>query len=181
MTANLAELAAAFGHHASVAASLFEIEGRWSTDESDPVVAVHLARNSRYHGWHSELWADLLPDSVLLSDLAVVSPPDSVWTEQLEAIAGVDGTVARLAHLYRSVVPRLIVATTCLADELSPISDAAAIRSAGFVAADLEAEQASGALLLERSEAAADLQEALDGAHAVDIALAHSKFGRCGA
>jgi hypothetical protein len=181
MTGGLSERAVAFGQHASVAASLFEIEGKWSTDEVDPAVAVHFARQSRYHGWHSELWSELLPDSLLLRDVAVVEAPDSLWSQQLDVVAGATDTVARLALLYRSVVPRVIDATRCLVDELNPISDAAAIRSAAFVASDLEAEQSAGSLLLEGSATVIDPRDALSEAAAVDIALSHSKFGRCGA
>ena len=51
--ARLVDLTPVLGHHAYVAGALFEVEGRWSADESELAVRVHLARYSRYHGWHA--------------------------------------------------------------------------------------------------------------------------------
>lgn len=177
----LADLAAVFGHHAHVSASLSELEGRWAGDETDAAVRVHLARFGRYHGWHAELWTDLLPDSVRLAERALVGPPDALWGAQLVELLELQGTAPRLAVLYRSVLPRLSSATGCLLDRLAPVSGAAALRSGGFVAADLASEQAAGNRLLHDLGTVANLADVLSGAVTIDVVLAGSEFGRCGA
>lgn len=181
MAPGLADLTPLFGSHAYVAGALFEVERQWAANEAEAAVQVHLARFSRYHSWHAELWLDLLPDSVALADLAAANPPDPIWASQLEALSEVAATGPRLALMYRCVLPRVLTATDCLLDALSPVADAAAMRTCGFVGADLAAEQAAGARLLHQLTRGETLADALARAVSADVVLSDSEFGRCGA
>ena len=125
-----------------------------------------------------ELWTDLLPDSVGLAHLVEVTAPDQSWSQQLGALGAISDTGARLAVLYRCVIPRLLTATEGLIDVLSPVADAASLRAGRFVASDLAAEQEAGSLFLDQFVTGERLGTALADAASVDLVLASSEFGR---
>lgn len=177
MGIDLIDLAPVLGGHCHVAGRLSEIEGTWSTDEADPALRLHLARYSRYHGWHAELWSEMLPDSVGLADLAKAASPDETWSAQLDAVLPVAVTATRLAVLFRCLVPRLLTATDSLLERLDGVNDAATLRAGGFVRADLVGELIEGGRLLHTRIAGDDLAAALAAAALIDTALSASQFG----
>ena len=49
------------GHYCWIEMRVFEIVGAWTAAAPEPAVKAALATHSRLHGWHAEVWHDLLP------------------------------------------------------------------------------------------------------------------------
>lgn len=145
---DLEDLVGTIGGLAWVSGRLFELEGRWAESMAHPGAVVHLAEHSRHHGWHAELWRDALPDSPALAAADhIVAPPG--W-ERAMALTVADGAIdaggdaARLAALYRGLVPRLAGALADLHGQLAGPADASISRVLGLVTADVDADLRGG-------------------------------------
>jgi hypothetical protein len=133
-----------------ISEALFGLQGRWAATMADDAAVEHLATASRHKGWHVELLADLLPDSPALHGPDRVVGPRG-WATAVALGADATGDPARLAILYRALVPRLAgeVARTRHA-AIGP-GDSAIARALAFVAADLADDLAVGSALLDLS------------------------------
>ncbi len=146
--ADLEHLVPAIGGLAWIAGRLFELEGRWAEAMADPAAVLHLAEHSRHHGWHVELWQGTLPDSPALAAADHVRAPAG-WAEAFDrAEATTDHDAARLACLYRVLVPRLAGLLGGLQAGLIGPGDAAIARTAGFVIADVDRDLRGGSARL---------------------------------
>ena len=148
---DLEQLVPVLGGLSWVSARLFELEGRWAESMGETAAVVHLAEHSRHHGWHAGLWRDAMPDSPALASADhVIAPPG--WADAVAATAtpaiDVGGDAARLAALYRGLVPRLAGALSDLDADLAGPGDAAIRRVLGHVVADVDTDLRGGSALL---------------------------------
>jgi hypothetical protein len=179
---------------------LFEITGAWSAQAYDPAVRLHLFEASHQHAWHAELWADRLPALAHLDPEALSLPygpavgplidtlsttgTDSGGQGVGDPVAGGDGPdegldqsldpasadVARLAALYRVVVPRLVATYGHHRQRAVPLTDGPTIRALTLALRDEVEAWQSGESLLESllvsprlAGVAADSQRRLEG------------------
>ncbi|MFV2038926.1 MAG: hypothetical protein ACC660_01650 [Acidimicrobiales bacterium] len=156
-----------------VSEQLFAIEGRWATTLSSPPAVVHLATQSRHHGWHAGLWRDALPDSPSLEADTTIAPPDAGWERAVQLVQGMDEApdAARLAVLYRGLLPRAFSRLAGLEELLGGPGDAHLTRIVGLVRPDLLHDAMGGHHLLELTlgdqhtiETAGSVTQALDQA-----------------
>lgn len=151
---SIAQLVPRMGGLAWIARSLFQLEGRWAESMADPVATIHLATQSRYHGWHATLWAEALPDSPALEAAGHVVAPSMGWQSAVDLVGdavdseGNEPDVARLSALYRVFLPRLMVELVALEEGLDGPGDAHIERVAGLVRADATADLIGGLALL---------------------------------
>ena len=166
---DLENLVPVLGGLAWVSGQLFELEGRWAESMNDTASVVHLAEHSRHHGWHAGLWRDALPDSpALRADEHVVAPAG--WADAIAATGSIDagGDAARLAALYRCLVPRLAATLDDLCHRLAGPGDAAIRRVLGHVMADVDSDLRGGSA---RLTATLRDDEAISSASSTTLAL----------
>ena len=142
--ADLEDLVPVLGGLAWISGRLFELEGRWAETVTHPGAVMHLAEHSRHHGWHAGLWRDTLPDSPALAAADHVVAPAG-WAEAFAlADTTADHDAARLAVLYRALVPRLAGLLHGLRPRLDGPGDPAIHRTLGFVIADVDTDLRGG-------------------------------------
>jgi hypothetical protein len=140
------------GHYCWIEMRAFEILGAWTASVPEPSVKVTLATHSRQHGWHAELWHDLLP---LIGETGVdafVAPPGRAHATFVEAVAAPEApelTIEKLVGAYRVLVPRLVGAYRHHLDLASPISDGPTIRALRLVLSDERDHWHEGEALLQ--------------------------------
>ena len=130
--------------------SLFELFVGWA-GEVEPEhgeVAAWLSSTGRHLGEQAENLKALMPDSVLLSDLTALGAPSPQSESALEAVRGVQGSVARLAIAQRVLLARLAESCESLQRLADPHADAPLIRAVGFLLLDLRNDRQAGELLL---------------------------------
>lgn len=160
----LAVSAARVGGYRWVEQALYQLLGSWVADTALPVVQVHLDAQAARHAWHAELWAARLPVRAGVDrDALTLAPPQA--GAALAALAGApgaggaevggaggaevdgaaggegagggrDAVLARLAGLYRVVLPRLVVSYQGHLALTSPVTDAPVVRALRLVLAD---------------------------------------------
>jgi hypothetical protein len=164
------------GHYCWIEMRTFEILGGWSASVPDPGVKAALATHSRQHGWHAELWHDLLPDiggtdpdvgrpprcSESGKVASFVAPPGAALVAFVDALAAPKApelTIEKLVGAYRVLVPHAISTYDHHLERTSPISDGPTIRSLRLVLSDQRDHWHEGEALLQaqlRSDADVD-------------------------
>ena len=140
------------GHYCWIEMRAFEILGAWTASVPEPAVKGTLATHSRQHGWHAELWHDLLPVIGESGVDAFVAPPGRALAAFVEAVAAPDApelTIEKLVGAYRVLVPRLVGAYRHHLDLTSPISDGPTIRALRLVLSDERDHRHEGEALLQ--------------------------------
>jgi hypothetical protein len=122
-----------------------------------------LDRHSQHHAWRSDQWWDRLPVLADVDRDALVAPSAAHLGTVAEATGGLEGTVVRLAGVYRVALPRLVAAYQRHRVRANPASDGAVIRTLDLLLPDVTADWREGELLL---------QELLTETGAVDAAAA---------
>lgn len=150
-TSGLLDTAGRVGRLAWVERRLFECLGRWSGDVADPSLAVHLGVHSRRHGWHSELLVERLPELRELESGRLVDAGDDVRRFVDAVCEPGDGAAGLelLVGVYRVLLPAMLVSYRSVAAGARSVSDAALLRSLGFIEADQLQEWVSGIQLLD--------------------------------
>jgi hypothetical protein len=138
------------GQYRWVERRLFHILGEWVINEPIPLLQRWFDVQSRYHGWHADLWGQRLPalDGVDPESLTVPPSPDVErflvalaggarrdGAEPLEDSSG-GGGLLHLAGLSRVVLPRLITGYAEHLRRVAPASDLAVARTLRFVLQD---------------------------------------------
>lgn len=153
MTGRAAEpletLAARLGGYRWMEDRLFQATGRWSADGPHPEVQVHLNGASFEHAWHAELWEERLPVLSHIDQDALTRPPSPAVAALFEAMAEGADLIARLAGLYRVVLPRLIVTYDRHRSVASPDNEAPVVRALTLVRRDEVAQWRAGEQLLQ--------------------------------
>lgn len=103
----LKEAAARVGGHRWIELQVFEIAGRWVPETPEPGAKLALDRHSGHAAWRAAQWEDRLPVVAEIDRAGLVRPPDDRWARAVAELGALEGTVARLAGLYRVVFPRL--------------------------------------------------------------------------
>lgn len=166
------------GGFAWVELRLFEVVGGWVPTTRQPEVVAHLAAASRRHAARAEVWLGHRPVVADREADDLVVAPTAGAAAALAALAEVpdpdgaddDVTVARLAGLYRVVVPRLQESYATALEVVSPIADPSLRRSLRTVVAESAEDAATGERLLQalavgpddRTATAAAAQERID-------------------
>jgi len=151
----------------------FEILGAWTASVPEPAVKATLATHSRQHGWHAQLWHDLLPvigeacpsPSVSSEKERVntfIEPPSAAHVAFVEAVAAPEApdlSIEKLVGAYRVLVPYAASAYRHHLDRTSPVSDGPTIRALRLVLSDQLDQWHEGEALLHtqlRSDADVD-------------------------
>ena len=127
------------GHYCWIEMRAFEILGAWTATVPEPAVKAALATHSRQHGWHAEVWHDLLPvigETGVDSYITPATPALGAFVEALAAPEAADLTIEKLVGAYRVLLPHAAVTYADHLDHASPISDGPAIRALRLVLAD---------------------------------------------
>jgi hypothetical protein len=150
------------GHYCWIEMRTFEILGTWTAQVPEPAVKATLATHSRQHGWHAELWHDLLPVIGESGVDSFIEPPSAALAAFVEALAAADApelTLEKLVGAYRVHVPHAVSAYRQHLDGTSPISDGPTIRALRLVLSDQLDQWREGEALLQaqlRSDADVD-------------------------
>jgi hypothetical protein len=167
----LARAAELLGAYRWAERRLFELTGAWAAGTDVPSVQLHLDAVSAEHAWHAELFADRLPVLDGTDREALTRPAGPALGPVMEALAATEGTVGRLAGLYRVVVPRLLTTYGRHLELAAPVADGPAIRALRLVRRDEVESLLRGESLLEGllvapadAEAAAEAQRRLESA-----------------
>ena len=135
------------GHHAWVEMQLFEILGRWSGTVPEPRAQALFASQSHHHAWHAEMWHVLLPALPHLPTADLVAPTegDAALVASLTALDEADEpTSTRLAAVYATALPHLIVTCTDHLAHTTVATDTPTIRVLRLTLADLAADLTAG-------------------------------------
>ena len=147
------------GNYCWIEMRAFETLGAWTATVPEPAVKAALATHSRQHGWHAEVWHDLLPvlgETGVDAYIAPASPAVVAFVEALAAPEAADLTIEKLVGAYRVLLPHAAVTYGDHLDNASPISDGPAIRALRLVLSDQRDQWHEGESLLQaqlRSEA----------------------------
>jgi hypothetical protein len=139
----LEERARQSGAHCWFEGRMFEILGSWVATTVEPQVKLMVDRHSLHHAWRAAQW------EARLSVDTLVAAPAVGMERALDALAGMQGTVRRLAGAYRVALPRLAAGYAADAAGASRISDGSVIRTLQTVAADLHADWREGEFALQ--------------------------------
>jgi hypothetical protein len=127
---------------------LFEVTGAWAVGGGDAVVSVHASEMSLQHAWHAELWEERLPAVAWADHERLTAAPDAV-AAALDELAAADDPASRLAGLYRSLLPRLLITYDEHAAVTVPVTDGPVIRALTLVRRDEVDQLAAGTALLD--------------------------------
>lgn len=137
------------GRYRWIEMRLFETLGGWVSGVPELDAKALLAAHSRHHGWHAELWHDLLPvPPAIEGEPADTGASAEEWTppsddERLAAFAAAlaepqapELTVDKLVGVYRVALPHTIAAYTRHLRAASPVTDGPTIRTLRLVLSD---------------------------------------------
>lgn len=140
------------GGHAWIETRLFEVLGRWSQLVPEPRARALLARQSRHHAWHAELWHKRLPELREMNPDRLAVPPNDEMVRFVEALTEPEApelTIEKLVGVYRVLIPHKIAAYTYHLNNTSTITDAPTIRSIKFILQDEFDDWRDGEMLIQ--------------------------------
>lgn len=149
MSTTLGESARLAGTHVWMERRLFEVLGGWVTTTPEPDAKLLLDRHSHHHAWRAGQWEDRLPVLADVDRAAMAATPDPDMAPAVDRLAGLEGTAARLAGVYRFAVPRLWAAYDRHRRLAGPVADGSTLRTLGMVAHDLAADWQEGEAVLQ--------------------------------
>lgn len=133
-----------------LAGRLFALTGSWVKELDEPPVRVLLDAHSAQHAWHARLWAERLPVLADVDRAGLLRAPSGRCAAAFDVLDGLEGAVARLAGLYRVVIPRLLVHYRGWQTETTPETDGPVRRVLRFVQGDLAEQWIEGEEALQR-------------------------------
>jgi hypothetical protein len=130
-----AEGVAEFVVLAELSTALSERLGGWSTDGADPDSSATMASLAARLDEHSTWWTGRIPESVLIEGERTAASGSG----QLAEVFGIlDVAASDRRAAVEPVLDRLVAYLVALAERLSPLGDAPALRTIRLVLADLE-------------------------------------------
>jgi hypothetical protein len=149
LTTNLDESAGRAGAHQWAESRLFEILGGWVATTPELEIRLLLDRHSHHCAWRAAQWWDRLPVLAGVDRSSLCAPPPGPAAPAAEHLAGVEGTVGRLAAAYRVALPRLWVAYDRHGAAAGEVADSSTGRTLGIVSRDLAADWREGEARLQ--------------------------------
>ena len=146
---SIEDLASRLGRLRFVELRLFEVMGGWVGSTPEPQVKALLAEQCYHHAWHADLWADRFPQGYGHDLAAATAAGGAHVGGWLDDLAALEGTVARLAGLYRVVLPRLALGYRRWRSEADRVSDGPLLRWLELVSTDETADWQQGERLLQ--------------------------------
>jgi hypothetical protein len=137
------------GGHLWAESRLFETIGGWVASTDEPEAKLLFDRHSQHHAWRAQQWWDRLPVLADIERERLIQPPTPAAAGAGAALAGLDGTVPRLAGAYRVALPRLFAAYHRHRLQADPTSDASAIRTLDLLVPDVVADWREGEVFLQ--------------------------------
>ena len=131
----IAEGVAEFVVLAELSTALSERLGEWSTDGADPDSSATMASLAARLDEHSTWWTGRIPESVLLEGERTAASESGQLAEVLGLL---DVAASDRRAAVEPVLDRLVAYLVALAERLSPLGDAPALRTIRLVLADLE-------------------------------------------
>ena len=119
-----------------IESQVFELTGRWSATTPEPAARAFLTTASGHHGWHAELLSTLLPSVAggpPADDFVAAAP---AHLEELARLESITDTAARLAGVWRGLVPAIASAAEEHIAVSSGVADAASHRLLRLVIRD---------------------------------------------
>ncbi len=138
------------GGHLWAESRLFETLGEWVASTDEPETKLLFDRHSQHHAWRAEQWWDRLPVLADIDRDRLIQPPTPAVAAAAAALAGLEGTVSRLAGVYRVALPRLFAAYHHHRLHADPTSDGSAIRTLDLLLPDVAGDWREGEVLLQR-------------------------------
>jgi hypothetical protein len=144
------------GQHRWLELRVFELAGRWVPETADRPAKLALDRHSGHGAWRAGQWEERLPVLAGVDRAALVEAPDEGWDRCLEQLVATPEPVARLAGLYRVVLPRIAQRYRAHLAASSPVAAGPTRRTLRMVLADVandrdEGDDVLGALLVDRA------------------------------
>ena len=130
-----AEGVAEFVVLAELSTALSERLGGWSTDGAEPDSSATMASLAARLDEHSTWWTGRIPESVLLEGERTAASGSGRLAEVLGLL---DVAASDRRAAVEPVLDRLVAYLVALAERLSPLGDAPALRTIRLVLADLE-------------------------------------------
>jgi hypothetical protein len=140
------------GGYVWVERRLHQLLGAWSADADRPDAAVLLDAQALHHAWYADVFLDRLPQLREVPVERVVTAPPGV-ADHLEGLAGLTGTVERLAALVDVELPALVSTYRAHLDRLTPVADAPLQRWLRIVLGDLERDLVDATAVLAETAA----------------------------
>lgn len=152
------------GRYRWIEMRLFEALGGWVAGVPELDAKALLATHSRQHGWHAELWHDLLPVRPATAGEhpgSGASTPADPWApppddERLAAFAAAltepdapELTIEKVVGVYRVALPHAIGTYTGHLRAASPVTDGPTIRTLRLVLSDELDHWRDGEMLLQ--------------------------------
>jgi hypothetical protein len=164
LATSLEESARRSGSHRWAETRLYEALGRWAATTPDADARLMLDRHSHHAAWRAAQWWDRLPVLADVDREALSSAPSQPVLEVADRMAGLEGTVSRLAAAYRVVLPRIWAGYERHRRAASEPGDGSVLRTLAIVATDLAADWREGEMALQglvRDEAAVSAAAAI--------------------
>ncbi len=137
------------GGHGWAESCLFETVGAWVASTDDPEIKLLFDRHSQHHAWRAQQWWDRLPVLAEVERDRLIQPPTSAAAAAATALARLDGTLIRMAGVYRVALPRLFTAYHHHRLRADPASDGSAIRTLDLLMPDVAGDWRDGEVLLQ--------------------------------
>jgi hypothetical protein len=145
----LEEATRRMGGHGWAESCLFETLGGWVASTDEPEAKLLFDRHSQHHAWRAQQWWDRLPVLADVERDRLIQPPTPAAAAVATALARLEGTVIRLAGVYRVALPRLFTAYHDHRLRADPASDGSAIRTLDLLMPDVAGDWREGEVLLQ--------------------------------
>ncbi len=159
------------------ASSLFKLFVGWASDNQldHGDVAAYLSSTGRHLGEAAATLKSLMPDSVLLSDLATFAAPSEKATAAYKAAQGTTGVLQRLV-LAQQLLAQVAESYELLQQHLSSHADAPLARSLTFLMLDITNDLREGERLWESLTTAVANQNSNALVNQTKLSLATNAF-----
>jgi hypothetical protein len=149
VSATLEESARWVGGHRWLEARLFEVVGGWVTTTADTEVKLMLDRHSRHHAWRAAQWTDRLPVLADVDRDQLTAAPSAQAAVLIDSLRAVEGGAARLAGVYRVVLPRLWSRYERHRRSAGEAADSSVLRTLAMLTTDVAADWHEGEACLQ--------------------------------
>lgn len=137
------------GAHQWLESRLFEVLGGWVADTEPVQLRLMFDRHSRHGAWRAAQWGERLPVLADVDRAALGAPDDPAVDAVVRDLTGLTEPVARLAGVYRVLLPRAWAAYHSHRQRAGDPSDSSTIRTLDIVSSDLAGDWREGEVALQ--------------------------------